>query len=298
MPNLTLTTPLDTCLATATAAEALAFLGGTPAAHLVWCGPASGSAAAPDFRALVAGDIPDLSAVYSPLAGSSSIVTVGTLTGGSTGAGFTIALDVATVTGSLPLAQVSGTTAIGTSFVTLPNPLSDITFPRVNLDRSVDLLSDADFRTAIGVTTPTTVGNAFFTLSNPSAITFARVNADNSVTLLNAADFKTALSITTFDPAALTNVIAAAEIHLGTGDVTTIKRADGYTMLTISDAGLRVNFACGIAFNGNQFVDLTQPTVKMPEVTSGDTVGVTPPATFVKFTAGSTAYAIPCYAIA
>src|SRR5205085_1785305 len=39
--------------------------------------------AAPGWSALVAGDIPDLSATYSPLAGSSSLVTVGTVTTGT-----------------------------------------------------------------------------------------------------------------------------------------------------------------------------------------------------------------------
>jgi hypothetical protein len=38
----------------------------------------------------------------------------------------------------------------------------------------------------------TTVGQALFTLTNPSAITFLRVNADNTVTALSAANFRTA----------------------------------------------------------------------------------------------------------
>lgn len=39
----------------------------------------------------------------------------------------------------------------------------------------------------------TTVGQAMFTLVNPSAITFLRINADNSVTALDAASFRTAI---------------------------------------------------------------------------------------------------------
>lgn len=46
----------------------------TRTANTVYSGPTTGSAAAPTFRALVAGDIPSLSSVYLPLAG-------GTLTG-------------------------------------------------------------------------------------------------------------------------------------------------------------------------------------------------------------------------
>jgi hypothetical protein len=39
----------------------------------------------------------------------------------------------------------------------------------------------------------TTVGQNFFTLTNPSAITFPRINADNSVSALDAATFRTAI---------------------------------------------------------------------------------------------------------
>lgn len=45
-------------------------------------------------------------ALKSALAGSSNIVTTGTLTGGATGAGFTIALGTSTVSGALPAANM------------------------------------------------------------------------------------------------------------------------------------------------------------------------------------------------
>jgi len=41
---------------------------GTQTANKVWAGPASGAAAAPTFRALVANDLPDMSSVYQPFA--------------------------------------------------------------------------------------------------------------------------------------------------------------------------------------------------------------------------------------
>src|SRR5205823_5896317 len=43
----------------------------------------------------------------------------------------------------------------------------------------------------------TTVGQALFTLTNPSAITFVRMNADNSVTARSAANFRTDLGLGT-----------------------------------------------------------------------------------------------------
>jgi len=50
-----------------TTAGVLALALVTQAANLVWAGPATGAAANPTFRALVAADIPDLSGVYQPL---------------------------------------------------------------------------------------------------------------------------------------------------------------------------------------------------------------------------------------
>ena len=57
-------------------------------------------------------------------------------------------------------------------------------------------LVPATGRTSLG---GTTVGQNFFTLTNPSAITFPRINADNSVSALDAATFRTAIGAGTGD---------------------------------------------------------------------------------------------------
>lgn len=60
-------------------------------------------------------------------------------------------------------------------------------------DFGLSLVDDADAaagRTTLG---GTTVGQNFFTLTNPSAVTFPRINADNTVSALDAATFLSAI---------------------------------------------------------------------------------------------------------
>jgi hypothetical protein len=63
---------------------------------------------------------------------------------------------------------------------------------RLKWDGGATGLVAATGRTSLGATT---VGAAFFMLTNPSAITFPRINADNTLSALSAANFKTALSL-------------------------------------------------------------------------------------------------------
>ena len=84
--------------------------------------------------------------------------------------------------------------------------------------QSTGLLA-ADGRTSLG---GTTVGQSFFTLSNPSAVSFPRMNADNSVDALSASDFRTA-------------------IGAGTGS------GDGTITTVASGAGLQGGATSGIA---------------------------------------------------
>lgn len=61
---------------------------------------------------------------------------------------------------------------------------------RLQWDGGSTNLVAATGRTSLG---GTTVGQNFFTLTNPAAITFPRINADNSVSALDAATFRTAI---------------------------------------------------------------------------------------------------------
>lgn len=63
--------------------------------------------------------------IKSTYTGQSSIVTVGTLTGGATGAGFTIALTTSTVTGTLPVANLTSLTTLTAADVALADEIPE-----------------------------------------------------------------------------------------------------------------------------------------------------------------------------
>jgi hypothetical protein len=91
-----------------------------------------------------------------------------------------------------------------------------------------------DARTNLG---GTTVGQAVFTLTNPSAVRYLRVNSDNTVTALSAADFVTAIGagtgdVTTTGSQTLTNkTIQAGTFTNGyTEEVATANTSTAYTI--------------------------------------------------------------------
>jgi hypothetical protein len=61
---------------------------------------------------------------------------------------------------------------------------------RLKWDGGATDLVAATGRTSLGATT---VGDNFFTLTNPSAITFVQINADNTITTMDAPTFRTAI---------------------------------------------------------------------------------------------------------
>jgi hypothetical protein len=88
---------------------------------------------------------------------------------------------------------------------------------RLKWDGGSTGLVAATGRTSLGATT---VGAAFFMLTNPSVVTFPRINADNSISALSAANFKTALSLSATD--------------VGLGNVTNESKATMFTNPTFT----------------------------------------------------------------
>jgi len=117
-----------------------------------------------------------------------------------------------------------------------------------------------DARTNLG---GTTVGQAVFTLTNPSAVRYLRLNADNSVTALSAADFVTAIGagtgdVTTTGSQTLTN----KTIQSGTF-------TNGYTEETVT-ANTSTAYTIDLANGTVQILTLTgNCTYTFPTATAG-----------------------------
>jgi hypothetical protein len=162
-----------------------------------------------------------------------------------------------------------GGTTIGQSMFTLTNP-SAITFPRFNADNSVSALTAANFRSAIGAGTVTTV-NAATTSGNPISI-------DNNTTtptieLLSATSarngYLTSTDWTTFNnkqaalgftPANSTITIATTEPLQGGGNLT-VNRTLSITQATTSVNGFLTSSDWN-TFNGKQNTLVSGTTIK------------------------------------
>lgn len=98
-----------------------------------------------------------------------------------------------------------------------------------------DLANAGTARTNLG---GTTVGQALFMLTNPSAVTFLRVDAENTVTARSAANFKIDLSLNLVENTALStwagtsNITTVGTVGTGTWAGTTIGTTRGGTGLT------------------------------------------------------------------
>lgn len=137
-------------------------------------------------------------------------------------------------------------------------------------------------KTTLGATT---VGNNFFTLTNPSAITFPRMNADNTVTSRTAAELKTDLSLNNVENTALSTWAGSANIttvgtlssgslpaSLFTGDIATARLTN---IKQVKAAPITAPTA-----SENTTLFYTTQAITIEEV-RGVLIGTTPSVTFV-----------------
>lgn len=211
-------------------------------------------------------------------AGGITIANTSPSSGGTvTSVGMTVPTGL-TVTGS-PV-TTSGTLAVSyTSGYSIPTTASQTNWDTAYSERlqwdggSTNLVASTG-RTSLG---GTTVGQNFFTLTNPGAITFPRINADNSVSALSASAFRTAIGAGTGD-GTVTSVSGTAPIASsgGTTPAISISQAgastDGYlsstdwnTFNNKQPAGTyvtSVGATSPVASSGG-----TTPTISMPQAT-------------------------------
>jgi hypothetical protein len=138
-------------------------------------------------QALVSGT--NIKTVNSTSLLGSGNLAVGTVTsvGATVPTGLTVSGSPITSSGTLAITYTAGyaipTTAKQTEWDTAYSVRQQWNGGSTNLVASTG-------RTSLG---GTTVGQNFFTLTNPSAVTFPRMNADNTVSSLSASDFRTAI---------------------------------------------------------------------------------------------------------
>lgn len=216
-------------------------------------------------------------------AGGITIANTSPSSGGTvTSVGMTVPTGL-TVTGS-PV-TTSGTLAVSyTSGYSIPTTASQTNWDTAYSERlqwdggSTNLVASTG-RTSLG---GTTVGQNFFTLTNPGAITFPRINADNSISALSASAFRTAIGAGTGD-GTVTSVSGTAPIASsgGTTPAISISQAsastDGYlsstdwnTFNNKQPAGTyvtSVGATSPVASSGG-----TTPTISMPQA-SGSVSG-------------------------
>lgn len=122
--------------------------------------------------------------------------------------------------------------AVGSDWVIFEHNLTGAMIASNNLS---DVGSVAQAKINLGVTL---VGDALFTLPNPSAVRFIRIDADNGVSALSDGDFRTAIGAQPLD-AALTALAAGSDFVQFTGPATETK------VFTLPDANATLLYAGG-----------------------------------------------------
>ena len=222
--------------------------------NLVFAGPSSGSAAAPSFRALVAGDIPALPYLSSSATSNSTITTLSALS-----------LPVGQVTGNLPGSQVSGnisgtasniTASSNSSLTSLPN--LSVTGSQVSSHVSADMAAVA---TVANGNIMTVVGGAWASQAPQGVWTSYSVSTTNNTpTALATVSLaaSTAYTCTAQDVTAIrTNgsdyghFIVVGSFHTDSGSSCTMEDST-ITYQKVSDVGFNIAWTCsGLMVTGN-----------------------------------------------
>jgi hypothetical protein len=129
-------------------------------------------------------------------------------------------------------------------------------------------------RTSLG---GTTVGQNFFTLTNPSAITFVQINADNSITTMDAPTFRTAIGAGT---GAVSSVSGTSPVLSSGGATPAISLDTAYGDTQNPYASKTANYVLA-APNGSAGVPTFRALVSadIPALSYVSSVGVTAPIT-------------------
>jgi hypothetical protein len=188
---------------------------GTQSIKLVGAGPTTGITVAAGERCVAAWNGSDFVKVASSVPDGVTSVALSAPTG------LTVSGSPVTSSGTLALSLTAG--------YSIPTTSSQSNWDaaytqRLQWDGGSTNLVASTGRTSLG---GTTVGQNFFTLTNPGAITFPRINADNTVSALSAADFRTAIgagtgggSVTSVGGTGTVNGITLSGTVTSTGNLT------------------------------------------------------------------------------
>lgn len=137
--------------------------------------------------------------IYFSLAASAGLGTVTSVAATSASTGLSISGSPITTAGTLTFTLDATLQALSQASVTADTLLYGSGVDQISTTAFTaaarSLLDDTTVSAMRATLGGTTVGQALFTATNPSAITFVRANADNSVSFLSASAFRTALSL-------------------------------------------------------------------------------------------------------
>lgn len=250
----------------------------TKTANFIFAGPTTGSAAAPTFRALVAADIPSLSAVYLSLGG-------GTLTGGLIGTtgSFSSTLGASnlsgTNTGDITLAAVGSTpSANGASFASQVLTLqpADGTHPGLLTSGAQTIGGLKTFSTGAVITgvidgsaaASGVVGQIITSTSSLTSLTSATGVNLTSISLPAGRYLVSAIATLNSNSAVVTFGNSTMDISTTTGSGTGTLglsqynfNVDGLSGVNVSTSGSIISFAVNITgANVSYFLNMTAPT--------------------------------------